>query len=160
MHILSPVTDNSPSWIRGRGRMTQERFHDQCNDLLVSAIIMWPSWDSNLRRLHLQSDTLSTILWSLAPNIWTRPSKYPGPAVQSIVSLTSSLVVKMLTVLVSIISDSQVFFSKNVSSFCKSYSHYFSKNISIYAVFNDQSFNDTSTNDIVSFEQLGPVDYI
>ena len=77
---------------------------------------MWPSWDSNLRRLHLQSDTLSTILWSLAPNIWTRPSKYPGPAVQSIVSLTSSLVVKMLTVLVSIISDSQVFFSKNVKA--------------------------------------------
>ena len=39
---------------------------------------------------------------------------------------------------------------------CKSYSHFFSKNISIYAIFNDQSFNDTLTNDIVSFEQLGP----
>ena len=33
---------------------------------------------------------------------------------------------------------------------------FFSKNISIYAIFNDQSFNDTITNDIVSFEQLGP----
>ena len=48
-----------------------------------------------------------------------------------------------------------------MSSFCKckSYSHVFSKNISIYAIFNDQSFNDTLTNDIVSFEQLdqGPV---
>ena len=32
---------------------------------------------------------------------------------------------------------------------------FFSKNISIYAIFNDQSFNDTLTNDIVSFEQLG-----
>ena len=32
----------------------------------------------------------------------------------------------------------------------------FSKNIRIYAIFNDQSFNDTLTNDIVSFEQLGP----
>ena len=31
----------------------------------------------------------------------------------------------------------------------------FSKNISVYAIFNDQSFNDTLTNDIVSFEQLG-----
>ena len=30
----------------------------------------------------------------------------------------------------------------------------FSKNISIYAIF-DESFNDTLTNDIVSFEQLG-----
>ena len=32
----------------------------------------------------------------------------------------------------------------------------FSKSISIYAIFNDQSFNDTLTNDIISFEQLGP----
>ena len=48
---------------------------------------------------------------------------------------------------------------KNVSSFCKckSFSHFLSKNISVYAIFNDQSFNDTLTNDIVSFEQLGPV---
>ena len=34
---------------------------------------------------------------------------------------------------------------------------FFSKNISVYAIFNDQSFNDTLTNDIVSFEQHGPV---
>ena len=34
--------------------------------------------------------------------------------------------------------------------------HFFSKNI-IYAIlFHDQSFNDMLTNDIVSFEQLGP----
>ena len=32
-----------------------------------------------------------------------------------------------------------------------------SKNISVYAIINDQNFNDTLTNDIVSFEQLGPV---
>ena len=82
-----------------------------------------------------------------------------GPVVQSIVSLTSSLLVKMLTVLVSKISNSQEFLLKNVSCFCKcnSYSHFFfSKNISVYAIFNDQSFNDTLTNDIVSFEQLDP----
>ena len=36
---------------------------------------------------------------------------------------------------------------------------FFSKNISVYAIFNDQSFNDTLTNDIVSFEQLGPGNY-
>ena len=56
--------------------------------------------------------------------------------------------------------NSQVFLlEKNVSSFCKckNYSHFFfSKNISIYAVRNDYSFNDTLSNDIVSFEQLGP----
>ena len=60
--------------------------------------------------------------------------------------------VKLLTVLVSTISYSQLFLLKK----CKSYSHFFSKNISIYAIFNDQSFIDMLTNDIVSFEQLGP----
>ena len=30
------------------------------------------------------------------------------------------------------------------------------KIICVYAIFNDQSFNDTLTNDIVSFEQMGP----
>ena len=77
-----------------------------------------------------------------------------GPVVQNVVGLTSLLAVKMFTVLVSTISNSQVFLLKNVS---KSYSHFFSKNISIYATFNDQSFNNTLTNDIISFEQLGPV---
>ena len=64
----------------------------------------------------------------------------------------------MLTVLVSTISNSQIFFWKNVSSFCKckNYSYFFSRNISIYAILDDQRFNDTLTNDILSFEQLGP----
>ena len=33
---------------------------------------------------------------------------------------------------------------------------FFSKYISLYATFNDQSCNDTLTNDFVSYEQLGP----
>ena len=61
----------------------------------------------------------------------------------------------MLTVLVSTISNSQVFLLKKFCK-CKSYSHFLSKNIGIYAIFNEPSFNDTLTNDIVSFEQLGP----
>ena len=63
----------------------------------------------------------------------------------------------MLTVLVSTITNSQAFLLKNVSSFCKfkSYSHFFSKNIRVYAIFNDQSFNDTLINGIARFEQLG-----
>ena len=103
---------------------------------------------------------------NISPNgIQSRPDyifpqlKLQGPVVQSMVSLTSSLVVKMLTVLISTISNSQVFLLKNESSIlkCKSYTHFISKNISIYAIFNDQSFNDTLTDNIVSFEQLGPV---
>ena len=35
---------------------------------------------------------------------------------------------------------------------------FFSKNMSLNAIFNDQSFNDTLNNDIVSFKQLGPDD--
>ena len=38
----------------------------------------------------------------------------------------------------------------------KSYLHFLSKNITIYAIFNDQIFNNTLANNIVSFEQLGP----
>ena len=33
---------------------------------------------------------------------------------------------------------------------------FFQQNISIYAIFGDQSFNDALTNNIVNFEQLGP----
>ena len=33
---------------------------------------------------------------------------------------------------------------------------FFNKNISMYAIFNNPSFNNTLTNDIVSFKQLGP----
>ena len=39
---------------------------------------------------------------------------------------------------------------------CKSYSHFFNKSISVNAKLTDQSFNDTLTKDIVSFEQMGP----
>ena len=70
----------------------------------------------------------------------------------------ASLVVKILTVLVLKynIEFTDILLEKNVSSFCKCYSHFLSKTISVYARFNDQSFNDTLTNDIVSFAQLGP----
>ena len=54
---------------------------------------------------------------------------YLDPVVQSIVSLMSLLVAKMLTVLVSVISNSQLFLLKIK---VKSYSYFFSKNISIY----------------------------
>ena len=77
--------------------------------------------------------------------------------VQSVVSLMSSVVVKMLTVLLSTISNSQVFLLKKMWVAFASYSHFFSKNISIYAIFNDQSFHDMLTKNIVSFEQLALV---
>ena len=45
----------------------------------------------------------------------------------------------------------------HMSKSWRDYSHFFfSKNISVYAIFNDQGSNDPLTNDIISFEQLGP----
>ena len=58
----------------------------------------------------------------------------------------------MLIVLISTISYSQLFMQKLFT--------FFSKHISVYAIFNDQSLNDTLTNGIVSFEQLGPGLYV
>ena len=83
-----------------------------------------------------------------------------GTIVQTEFRFTSSLVVKMLAVVVSTISNSQVFCWKKM---CVAFAHakathiFFSKNISVYAIFNDQSFSDALTNGMVSFEQLGPV---
>ena len=76
---------------------------------------------------------------------WSAFARFQGPFVQSVVNLMSSLRVKVLTVLVSTISNSQVFLLKK-----------FSKTINTYAIFNDQRFNNMLTNGIISFEQLGP----
>ena len=40
---------------------------------------------------------------------------------------------------------------------CKSYSHFFSKKFQHIRVSLDLNFNESLTNDTVSFEQLGPV---
>ena len=87
----------------------------------------------------------------------TKIAEDQGPVVQNVVSLTSSLVVKMLSVLVSTVSNSQLFLlKKNVSSLQKLLTFFFSKNTSVNSIFNDQNFNDTLTNETVSFEQLCP----
>ena len=64
----------------------------------------------------------------------------------------------MLTILVSKIPNSQVFLLKKCEQLLQMQKllTFFQQNISIYAIFNNQSWNDTLTNDIVCFEQLGP----
>ena len=52
------------------------------------------------------------------------------------------------------------YFSKNTCELAyakATHIFFFSKNMSICAVFNDQIFNNILTNDIVSFEQLSPI---
>ena len=62
-----------------------------------------------------------------------------------------------LNVLADSIYNILIFFAeKNVTSFCKSYSHFFSKKILRICLSLDVNFNESLTNDIVSFEQLGP----
>ena len=73
-------------------------------------------------------------------NIFTQ-----GPVVQSIVSLTSLLVIKILTALPSTKSNSQVFLLNRCEQLT-----FFSKNISVYTIFNDQSFNDMLTKEVIS----------
>ena len=80
-----------------------------------------------------------------------------GPSCQSVVSLTSLLKVITLTVLVDSMHNILIFFAeKIVSSFCKSYSHFFSKKFQHTCLSLDVNFNESLTNDITSFEQLGP----
>ena len=40
--------------------------------------------------------------------------------------------------------------------YCKSYSHFFSKKFQNICISLNVNFNETLTNDIISFEQLGP----
>ena len=79
-----------------------------------------------------------------------------GPAVQSVVSLTSSLRVIPLTVLADSIYNILIFLLKNVSSLAKA-THIVSANKNQHiCVSLDVNFNESLTNDIVSFEQPGP----
>ena len=78
-----------------------------------------------------------------------------GPVVQSVVSLPSSLRVISLTVLADSIYNILIFFAEKCEC-CKSYSHFFSKKFQRICVSLDVNFNESLTNDIVSFEQLGP----
>ena len=77
-----------------------------------------------------------------------------SPVVQSIVSLMSSLRVISLTVLVNLIYNILIFFAEKmwVAFARKSYSHFFSKKFQNIYVSLNVDFNESLTNDIVSFE--------
>ena len=85
---------------------------------------------------------------------------YQGPIVQSIVGLRSSLLTNTLTVVTKVIPINSYFCCKNVSSFCmqwKSYSHFFfSKNINLFAIFQDRNLNITLANNFAKFWTTGP----
>ena len=83
-----------------------------------------------------------------------------GPVVQSVVSLTSSLRVISLTVLADSIHNILIFFAEKmwVAFALQKLLTFFQQKISAYLRITaaDVNFNESLTNDIVSFEQLGP----
>ena len=83
--------------------------------------------------------------------------KLLGPDVQSVVSLTSSLRVISLTVLADSIYNILIFFAEKmwVAFALQKLLTFFQQKISAYLRITI-NFNESLTNDIVSFEQLGP----
>ena len=82
-----------------------------------------------------------------------------GPVVQSVVSLTSSLWVISLTVLADSVYNILIFFAEKmwVAFALQKLLTFFQQKIQHIRISLDLNFNESLTNDVVSFEQLGPV---
>ena len=85
-------------------------------------------------------------------------TNYQGPVVQSVVSLTTSLRVISLIVLADPIHNILIFFAEKmwVAFALQKLLTFFSKKFQHICVSLDVNFNESLTNDVVSFEQLGP----
>ena len=79
-----------------------------------------------------------------------------GPVVQSVVSLTSSIRVISLTVLADLIHSILIFFAEKMWVAFATHIFFFSIKFQHTRVSLDVNFNESLTNDVVSFEQLGP----
>ena len=82
-----------------------------------------------------------------------------GPVVQSVVSLTSSLRIISLTVLTDSIYNILIFFAEKMwvaFALQKLLTFFQQKKLRHICVSLDLNFNESLTNDVVSFEQLGP----
>ena len=115
----------------------------------ISTFIHWlvNNWTPNTHAQNILKLSLHTSL---------KGSEHQGPVVQSVVSLTSSLRVISLTVLADSIYNILKFFAEKMWVLEKSYSQLFSKKFQHICDTLDVNFNEFLTNDVVSFEQLGP----
>ena len=116
----------------------------------VHYLEQWEIYDNNLA----QTAQMCLLMWTMS--VW-----HQGPVVRSAVSLTSSLRAISLTILEGSIYNFLKFFAEKMwvafaLLHCKSYSHFFSKKFQHICVSLDVNFNESLTNDVVSFEQLGP----
>ena len=124
------------------------------------------SWGSIVKRFHSLRSLLAASVSSLASQAHTFLKPYAemifiimqGPVVQSFVSLTSLLRVISLTVLADSIYNILIFFAEKlwVAFALQKLLTFFQQKISEYCVSLDVKFNELLTNDVVSFEQLGP----
>ena len=155
MHILSPETALLES--AEKDRMTVENIsrsnlHERMFPIRWGSNTQPPDHqsDAHRSRLHLDKGYLFCDLLFA----------FLCPVVQSVVSLTSSLRVISLTVLADSLYNILIFFAEKMrvafALHCKSYSHFFSKKCQHICVSLNVNFNESLTNDIVSFEQLGP----
>ena len=86
------------------------------------------------------------------------PNGNQGPVVQSVVNLTSSLRVISFTILADSIYNILIFFAEKMwvaFALQKLLTFFFSKKFQHICVSLDLNFNESLTNDVVSFEQLG-----
>ena len=88
------------------------------------------------------------------------PHACQDPVVQSIVSLTISLRHKFVKQISAKLTNTLLFFAEKKKCEnplqCKGFSHFFNKNSSVFVIILVFDFKETLTNDVVSFEQLGP----
>ena len=89
---------------------------------------------------------------------WVLHCTDQGPVVQSVVNLTSLLRVISLTVLANSIHNILIFFAEKmwVVFALQKLLPFFSKKFQHICITLDVNFNESLTNDVVSFEQLGP----
>ena len=79
-------------------------------------------------------------------------SKTLGSAVQSILSLTISLITNWLTVVTKVFSNILIFFlQKNVSSFAKATHIFSAKSTNVFAISQDRNFNVMLVKNFVKF---------
>ena len=101
----------------------------------------------------------SNVYWVLTVYAFGEVMNYsPGSSCSKLVSLTSSLRVISLSVLTDSIYNILIFSAEKFEELlhCKSYLHFFSKKFQHIYVSLDVNFNKSLTNNVVSFEQLGP----
>ena len=143
---------------------------------LLHENILWVKSNQIISSMHVPPAKVQISLYICAVQSWYLSSVYSairqwrmyrwtgkaltrlqGPVVQSVVSITTSLRVISLTVLADPIHNILIFFAEKMwVAFALQKLLTFSKKLQNICVSLDVNFNESLTNDVVSFEQLGP----